>query len=270
MAKYANVHPKRNPTAHRSAVQRVATLALNAHDDDVEFGKIWYPEVGSTGRRQSLDLGISERHGLGIVAAVSPNMDFDAHNINALDQIGNLGKSEWDIIHASAGQKGRTQEARDMLRETAPSLSRAPDHALVKAHKILTGADPEDVLLRKQAPKTNSFFRNLHSPDDDSQVTIDGRQADIIANRMRPWEENRGISSAGSSRGTTRYEDHEMVMRKAASAVSKADPSRFGHMNAVQLQAVTWLAGKRHERALTGRNGIPGSQGPKRAGQPYL
>jgi hypothetical protein len=273
-----DVNRKQNPSAYRGAVQRVANMAVRSDDDTIEAGKLWYPEVNRATRRGSLEIGISARHGAGIVAAVSPNMDFDNNNIHALSEVRGLGKSEWAMIHASAQENSRlpqkerkrNPEVRDMLNELAPSIARAPDGNLVKAHRILMGEDPDNVLLRRTAPKTNSFFHNIADPTSDHAVTIDGRQADIIANQMRPWTwSGRGISSAGLTRGRSRYEDHEDVMRSAVKSAARMDP-RLQGVNAVDLQAITWLSGKQFELSTPTVSGKARVKGPTRQGQRYV
>jgi hypothetical protein len=278
-----DVDPKRNPTAFRNAVQRVATMAVSAPDSMVDEGLNWYPSVHDATVRQSRALGISSRQGAGIVAAVSPNMDFEANNINALDEIQNFTPEHWYMIHRSANQPRRVNpdtgktssasripEVGAMIREIAPSLSTAPDANLIKANRILSGENFDEVLSRRTAPKTNSFAHNIDDPSNRNIVTIDGRQADIIANSMRPWTwSGRNISSADLTKGrTSRYENHEEVMRRASSAASRIDP-RLHDVVPAHLQAITWLAGKAHELSFPTASGKPRSQGPSRQGQKY-
>jgi hypothetical protein len=159
-------------------------------------------------------------------------------------------------------------EAREMLREVAPSVSSATDLGLLKAHRMLEGEDPETVLPRRTSPKTNSFAHDIHDPDS-QHVTIDGRQADMIANNMRSWTDSgRGISSAALPSGkATRYEDHEEVVRAAARNLSR---SKFGAVSPTATQAITWEQGKVIERSAPTKSGKPRKVGVKREGQPYV
>lgn len=272
-----------NSTQFRRAVQRTSNFALSLPDNVVEEGMRWYPAVHETTARQSKESGLSLAQGAGIVAAVSPNMDFDNHNINAFGEIGNLTGEHWKMIERSASQPrirqsdGSTKSAKRlaevsaMLSEVAPSLSRATDRNLIDAQRIYQGKeDVFDVLNSKTGPKRNRFARNIINPNDPVPVTIDGRQADIIANQYRPWTwSGRGISSADLPTGkTTRYETHEEVMRRAAGVVRNQHPL-MRDINAAGLQAVTWVGGKAHEQAWPTKSGKPRSKGVSRRGQRY-
>lgn len=272
-----------NSTQFRRAVQRVSNFALSLPEHMIEEGMNWYPAVHEATARQSREHGLSLAQGAGIVAAVSPNMDFERHNINAFDEIGNLTGEHWKMIERSAAQPRirrsdgstkaakRTSEVSAMLGEIAPSLSRATDRNLLDAQRIYQGReDVFDVLNPRTGPKRNRFARNIMNPNDPVPVTIDGRQADIIANRYRPWTwSGRGISSADLPTGkTTRYETHEEVMRRAAGVVRNEHPL-MSDINAAGLQAVTWVGGKAHETAWPTKSGQPRVKGVSRRGQRY-
>lgn len=264
-------------------MQRVALFGLSLPDDVVQEGMEWYPRVHEAVARQAPEHGLSLEQGAGIVAAVSPNMDFEARNIHALTELGDLTGRHWEMIRQSAAQPrirkadGSTQTARRlpevaaMLAEVAPGLSRAPDRNLMDAHDIYFGTrNTFDVLNSRTGPKRNRFARNIMNPDDPVPVTIDGRQADIIADRYRPWTwSNRGISSADLPTGkTTRYEQHEEVMRRAANVVRQESPL-MANINGAGLQAVTWVGGKIHETAWPTKSGKPRQKGVPRQGQRY-
>ena len=91
----------------------------------------------------------------------------------------------------------------------------------------------------------------------------------MIADEMRGWTSPRGISSADLKRGgTTRYEDHEQVIRAATTAGKGSSRLRaFGLQHPYQTQAITWVRGKNIERI--GPDGERRKQGPTRQGQPY-
>lgn len=276
-----------------SSVNRVVSMATRAVDVPgvVDDGLSWYGNVHDAIRKDigMFGNGLSVHHGAGIVAAVSPNMDFESNNIHALSELAGMTPEHWGIVAASANQPGipfidksgrrgrkvapRTAEAASMLSEVAPSVSTAPDSNLMKAHAIIHGADFNDVLNRRTAPKTNSFAHDLADPSHTSHgfVTIDGRQADIIANRMRPWTwSNRGISSAAlPTGGQTRYEDHEAVMHAATSRLARRHEA-FRNATPADVQAVTWLMGQHVERMPPTVSGEPRQKGVSRRGQPYI
>lgn len=267
-----DVNERLHPQQFRAASRRVVNMAHQSPNEVVERGMNWYPAVHDATSKGARDLGVSHRQASGIVAAVSPNMDWEKNNISALQEIGSLRGEHWNMIQRSASEgKKRNPEVGHMLREVAPSLSPATDENLLKAHRLLQGHDVDEVLSRRGAPKTHSFAHNIHSPESWEHVTIDGRQADIIANQMRPWQwSGRGISSAALPSGKpTRYEDHEQVMRTATRVLQRRD-ARFKDASPSAVQAVTWEMGKIIERQGTTKTGEPRKKGVARQGQPYF
>jgi hypothetical protein len=302
MAKFPffDVNPKINAEQFADARKRSKDLILGASDETLQEGLLWYPGVQEATRKGSLDIGISPTHGSGIVAAVSPNMDFDSNNINAFAEIASMTPAERAMVRESHRQSesnrvinralstdfrtrgeevpenllkptGRIPEVQAMMKERAPSISVSSDTNVVKALNILEGADPEEILPRSSSPKVNSFYRNIAG--DTSVMTVDGRESDMTANMMRPWQDPRGIGTASLKRGgTTRYEDHEEVMRSILPDLNKSSRIRsFTEGHGITLpgaQAVKWLVGKQIER--TRPDGRVMKQGPPRRGQPYI
>jgi hypothetical protein len=258
-----------------------------------ESGQRWYQDVHeavSKGiRRSSIDIP----RGSGMVAAVSPNMDWENNNIHALGELRSLKSAHWDHIskHAAlasqhrslanqakkAGDfdtmekhrqiaKAHTKTAQEPL--AGMSIKSAPLGGLIKAHRLMQGQHPEEVLPRDTAPKTNSFYHNIAEPDKPGPVTIDGRAADISENKLRPWDEARGISKGSYKNGQpTRYEQMEQAHRVVADSLTR-DLGRpvLPH----EVQAITWEGAKHIERAQPTKSGKPRQQGPTRAGQPYI
>lgn len=281
---FFDVNPIHNRDQFRNSVSRMTAHLRNASDEEVAEGLNWYRSVNNAVKASLPNLGtlthpVSESRAAGIVGAVSPNMDFAKNNINALDEIRNLTPEHWDMIKQSAGRTTvnavgqptkakRLTEVTDMLREVAPSLSVSTDNGLLKAHRLLQGEELEDVLPRRTAPKTNAFSRNILL--DPSVVTIDGRSADMIANSRIGWQENRGINSADLARGkTSRYEDHEEVLRQATARAVRLEPRlrEAGLAHAYEGQAITWVRGKNEE--LRRPDGTSRKIGTPRVGQPY-
>lgn len=272
-----------NSTQFRRAVQRVSNFALQLPQHIVQNGLDWYPSVHEAAASGGRDLGISTAQAAGIISAVSPNMDFEKRNIQAFGEIQSLSPEHWSMIEASARQprvpsstgRGtvkpqRFDEVSAMLSEVAPHLRHATDAHLLDARRILHGADFMEVFDPRTGPKRQRFARNILDPSDPEPVTIDGRQADIIADRYRPWNwSGRGISSANLPSGkSTRYEDYEEVMRRSAVAVGRQDHFMSG-INGATLQAITWVGGQAHERAWPTKSGEPRKKGVTRQGQRY-
>lgn len=233
---------------NRDPSTRAQTLRLrNMYDATPEevkqAGSQWYPQVHDAAQKAAHEYKHSVRAAAGLVAAVSPNMDWEKNNINAFDEISNLGHSDWSAIAASSKGKTRHPEVAAMLKEKAPSLSRAPDLGLMKAHKIWhEGVDPDEVMPLQTAPKTNHFFHNILEPHKNTGATIDGRQADIAVDAMRPWTMDRGISSAGLASGRpTRYEHYQNAVNIAAKHLGVLPHT---------LQAATWTLGKDVEKGF--------------------
>lgn len=261
-----NIDPSR-----RVAVRRMRNIYEAAPDDIREAGINWYGNVHDAAMKAARDTGRTTRQAAGVVAAVSPNMDWEQNNINAFHEIDTLTPEHWDAIRRSESQprvlnsKGkltkapRTQEVKDIL--SGMSLSTTTDGNLLKAHRIWAGGeDPDQVLPRSSAPKTNSFFHNINAPHLAGPVTVDGRHSDLIVDAMRPWSgagSNRGIGSAATKTGkVTRYEDYEEHTRVAA--------GRYGLLPH-QMQAVVWEAAKPIERGFDSSR----KQGDARTGQSY-
>lgn len=247
----------RDPT-RRTMVRRLRNIYEATPDEVREAGENWYGNVhDAVHKAVSATPGRTMLHGAGVVAAVSPNMDWERNNINAFDELSSLSGRQWDAVHRSAAAPGpRTDAAREALHGL--SISSASDRNLMKAHRIwVAGENPDEVLPRSTAPKTNSFMHNIASPHVAGPVTSDGRHSDILADGMRPWEYDRGISSGANKRGTpTRYERYEDATRAAAKGAGI-----LPH----QMQAVVWEQGKRIERGFDPTR----SKGDVRVGQSY-
>lgn len=241
----------------RQAVQNIASVYNSADAKTRAEGRMWYQRVNEMTSKDVRGTSLSERQGAGIVAAVSPNMDWENSNSSAVRDLNRLNSSQWkDIAKGDNSALKGTQ------------VSSAYTSGLIKAKRIMDGEDPDEVLSRRTAPKTNSFFHNIAEPDVNGPVTIDGRAHDIAANRLQTWESNRGIGSAALKTGKkTRYEHFEDSYRSAAHALSEQHGE---HLLPHEVQAVTWERGKQIERSVPTKSGAPRKFGVKREGQPYL
>lgn len=264
-AEYPNIdlgHPRQ----FKAAVDNIRNL-YNATPEQVrKAGAQWYDRVNEATAKGVRGTQMSTLSGAGLVAAVSPNMDWEKNNIDAFRELHSLKGGDWENIQNSAAGKSRSSEAKRTL--NGLSISTSSDANLIKARRIMDGEHVDDVLSRRTAPKTNSFAHNIAEPQTDGHVTIDGRAHDIAANRLQPWTSDRGISSAALPTGkTTRYEHFENAFRTAAQALSE----EHGVLHLPhQLQAVVWEGGKGLERAGTTKKGTPRKKGVSRLGQQYL
>ena len=262
-----------DPVIHRVALGNLAHAYEMASPESVASGKVWYPKVheavtkGIGGGRSAFLRGQSNRHlaGSGLVAAVSPNMDWERSNIDAFQELKSIKSHEWDRIMAAPSQheegrgsrsgQRRMQEAKDVV--AGMSISSASISNLQKAGRIIRGESVEDVLPPRSAPKTFSFAHNIHDPSDPRYTTIDGRAFDTLANRMHPWETGRGISSSQLKRGVSRYEHAANVFKTLGLGIG---------VNPSEVQAITWEGVKQDVE----RRGRTRKQGPERLGQPYF
>jgi hypothetical protein len=124
--------------------ERINTLAANiryarsqANADQINRGQVWY--------RVAHDLATmvgdgDTRKGAGIIAALSPRMQWE-RNVKLAIDAGNGN------VHGAMGA------------------------SLRKAEAILNGADPADVL--PMSAKTGNFYLNILDPSDPSAVTVD-------------------------------------------------------------------------------------------------
>lgn len=249
-----------NPHQFEQVTQNIRNLYHATPDEIKASGRQWYPRVHEAVGKGVKGMGITHLAGSGLVAALSPGMDFERSNIQAFHELKHVRQKDWDTI-VKYGATGSGQKRHPAVAEVLQGLEigKAPDVQLLKAHRILRGEHPEDVILRQGSPKTHSFMHNIHDPSSNRFVTIDGRAHDIGVNRLTPWTySGRGISSAALKSGQpTRYEHFQDAYRLAA----HMEDEGLGNT----MQAITWEGGKHLERMMSGT-----SKGPRRRGQPYL
>jgi hypothetical protein len=123
---------------------RIAEMKARLHaawnaatDDQIARGRAWYPVAHDLA--EMIGNG-NVRIGAGIIAALSPRMQWD-RNVKLAVDAGNGN------VHGAMGA------------------------SLVKVQRILDGSDPADVL--PNGAKTWHFFHNIVDPSDSAYVTID-------------------------------------------------------------------------------------------------
>lgn len=229
-------------------------------------GSEWYPKAHEAVGR-ALHGGFLSGHadpmwaGAGLFATVSPGMDWEASNVNALDELRNVSSAHWDALLSTSRSKKAGRE-RNQARVEAfgqTSLRSAKMASIVKAGRIIRGEDPSDVMPFSTNPKTLSFAHNIFDPSDAEYATIDGRAFDTMTNMARPWQyTGRGLSKGALPSGkTSRYEHTRDIVIDAA-LTAGLHPSA--------AQAVSWEHVKQHIE-LAGKSR---KQGPERVGQPIF
>lgn len=276
-----------NPQQFKQVVQNISNVYHATPEQVRSSARPWYAQVNEAVAKGVRGTSMTPRQGAGLVAAVSPAMEFEGRNIHAFKDFGNLRQRDWDAIHRSArGEAGntyvdprtgknkirRSSEAESILKGT--SLSHTSDRFLIEGHRIMQGEDFADVMPRLSSPKRNAFGEAIDDPEGERHkamgqrmhVPIDYRAYDIGMNQMIPTQfTGRGIDRANLPSGkTTRYEDFENAYRSAASAVGE-DPD-VAH----QMQAITWVGGKGIETAAPTKSGKKRVKGATRVGQPYV
>jgi hypothetical protein len=250
--RYGNMPKLEEPHEVAAATANLVHSIRSASPGEVKHGMEWYPRVHEAVRKgirskAGFLSGASNKmmSGAAIVAAVSPNMDWERNNIGAFKELASLRRQDWTKIHQG-----------DMSPVKGMSISAAPSWNLQKAGRVIAGSDPMSEFHPGKAPKTLSFMHNIADPSNPDFVTIDGRAFDTLTNRMRSWETNRNLSTGAKS----------LPQRYAASRnIFQGVAGEMGiHPSAAQ--AISWSHTKYDiEQASRTRK-----QGPHRIGQPYF
>jgi hypothetical protein len=237
-----------------------------------QTGEEWYPKVHEA-VAHAVSGGFLSGHsdpqwaGAGVVAAVSPGMDWERNNIHALTEIQRVTGRQWnEVLGRSTARNALSPDDARKAYFGKTSISQATLPQLQKAGSIIhLGMDPHEALPFETSPKTHSFAHNIHDPSDVRFATVDGRAFDTMTNRVRPWEySGRGINKADLKTPglLSRYEHSRNVIIAAAHQMG-IDPS--------SAQAISWEHVKQHiERAGVTKAGTPRQTGPERLGQPYF
>lgn len=250
------------PRQTRRQVSSIEAIHHDAPEATKAKGRTWYPKAhdiaGQVGRR----VGGGSSTGAGIVAALSPSMDWD-DNIGAAHQFPNLpdhlvdamshhasaqaqlgreiakheklvgkGNAPAHLYAAHAAAKDAHMSARSVLRGTP--LDKQSTDNLVKAQRIRAGESPTQVLPARV--KTGNFYRNVNDPSDREPVTIDTHAHDIAVGVKLPFKQDRGLSAVG------RYDHFADAYRTASRRLGDATPG--------ETQAITWT----HWRDRYGQN----------------
>ena len=166
-----------------------------------------------------------------------------------------------------------------MLRERAPALAGTTDSNLLRAHRMIQGEHPLDVLTRAGSPKTRAFYGGIAEPGHRrGDVPIDYRMYDLIRNEMHPQDAKRPIERGSYARpqmGTTGYEHAEQIIGAVGAGLRERGGRRFsGATSPLRTQAVLWMQAKGYELNMPGSKASrqrPGERfsGPARTGQEY-
>lgn len=179
-------------TAKRKLPEHIDNIQLKysqATPDDIARGRDWY----ATAHQIAHTLGKGNVHtGAGVLAALSPNMDWD-RNIEGAHHVVNTG-THW-------------------RHQTADNNS--------KALRILAGEHPDDVL---GGHKVKSFYRNIVNPEDPQTVTIDKHAHDIARGMPPGYRRKQDLDMGLSSKN--RYDHFVTAYATATHRLGEAVPSQ--------------------------------------------
>lgn len=182
-----------NPSmsSRRRYALNIITAYRNTTDAQRAKGKQWYPVAHDLAEMIS---GGDVREGAGVIAALSANKSW-SENVK--------------IATRALGSGKATGHVKD---------------AILKATRIMNGADPVDVL--PMSSKTGNFYRCILDPTDPEPVCVDRHAHDVAVGKAYGSAE-RGLSSK------KRYEALADAYRRAAKVLGMV-PS--------ELQAIVWVA----------------------------
>lgn len=141
-----------------------------------EAGRRWYEDAGNEGRRLGREYGLlSEEHGIAVVAACSPGMDWD-DNIAIANAILEVNKA-----HPNWSEGKVARAARKQL-----GIGLRDYHGLENGVRLARGADIEHGL--GNGTKVRSFFDNMADPHGRGgrEVTTDKHMFNGSRGRLGP------------------------------------------------------------------------------------
>jgi len=193
-------------------VSNILEIYKQATDNEINGGKLWYNQANEISRLMSIKYNLTIYQAVGIIAALSPATSWSQNIIDSNHFCSSLaaGKNIKAVVVTTYGNN--------------------KDKAyFIYLHSELTKDEIFKVLLgsSKKVNKTSSFFLNILSPESDDIVTID----------RHSFRVNLGITELIDIKLT------EKRYKLMSQAYIKA--SNILEVNALQLQAVTWLVFRR-------------------------
>lgn len=260
-----------SPQQMGHVVRRMTAFAEAMPKAMVESSRNWYHEAHDVAARAGREFNISTNSAAGMMAALSAGTDWEV-NKRSFQDVLSMPPEHRAIIQRSSLQPRRTKEARELLKGNYTDLSTATDRNILRAMSIHRGADPEQVMSLRSAPKYNAFYRNIANPESED-VVVDFRAFDLVSNSMQPQRDfDRGISQGELlKRGRHPYQPNLPRYQRIADVYRRAaQQSDYGFTRPNQFQAVTWVGGKDIETSLPKASGERRIKGMTRKGQPYM
>jgi hypothetical protein len=192
--------------------KNILSIYSQSTDNEISEGAKWYNNANNLCQLMSAKYNLSLPHTVGILAALSPatNWNQNVIDVNNLLSLLNAGKDIKSITVTTYG--GNKLKAYYLY--SHPELNEN------EIFKVLLGAS-------KRVNKTSTFYLNILHPDIDQVVTID----------RHSFRVNLGITKL------TEIALTEKRYKLMSAAYIQA--SKHLEINAIQLQAVTWLTFRR-------------------------
>jgi hypothetical protein len=261
--------------SYKQIVSNLTKFGSALPDDLLEAGANWFPSMAERIKSTSsssrvLGRRVSFEQGATATAIVSPNFDWNANNVHALEELVKISNNPEQTrmirqdaeAQAAARRVGKTRErspaVKAMLKEYAPKLAPAYSANIVKGIDVLQGLTPWETAIDPiSAPKTFNFRNSFLEPNGD-WMTVDGHIDNLAANSKRPWGYSTGIARIGN------YNRVADGMRATRQALALTDP-RFAELSPPAFMAGMWSGSKATGSKLL----IPEGRGSSMVGQKY-
>ena len=183
---------------HAALCEEIANRIGPANSELMNEAIAWYPEAHDTAASIAESSGgrIDQEHAEGVIAALSPQMEWDA-NVKAAEGVADY------VSNGLADGKTPEAAALDFINQQAASAAELDQGKMfqtadnvTKAMSIAMGGSIDDNLT---GMKVRSFYNNIDDPNDTRDVTIDTHMAKVLT-AVSPGLEKTGTTN-GSALG---------------------------------------------------------------------
>ena len=191
----------------KTMIENILKVYGQATRQEQRDGLAWYKRAKRDCNRLAKDKNISLRHAVGVVAATSPNLNWNK-NIHTAGQV--IDGYHQGIDHTEIDGCMAYKDNR------------------LKGYKVMANSNRSKAILATlNGPKISAFFDNIMGGD---SVTVDGHARNIA------YAERVQLKSDKANIGKKEYQTIAQAYRDAAAILG---------IKACDLQAVTWVAWRR-------------------------
>lgn len=204
----------------KDIIQNILAIWKVSTPQEKRDGIVWYLDAYKSAQQISIKYNVPDHIVVGVIAALSPNNNWDINIRNAEDLIAGYldGYGLWDLL-AYLKDNGRGICTYTKMSEKAWSILDAmPDYDQTK--KILNGQ------------KIVCFFQNIMGED---TCTIDGHARNIA------YAERVNLTDNKTNIGVKEYRELQQAYIDAAKKLRYQNK----RIKAYELQAITWVAWRR-------------------------